>query len=542
MKFLKYTFLLALYLALHSCKNSQVDLLVTNAKIYTVNQDFSVAEAMAIKDGKILEIGNSQALQKKYKAKETLHAEGKYIYPGFIDAHTHFLRYGLTLQQADLVGTQSWEEVVQRVEDFAQNHTEGWLVGMGWNQNAWENKDFPDNQLLNEKFPDRPVMLGRIDGHALIANQKALDMAGITSDTKIEGGSVVLKNGKTTGVLIDNAMKILRSAVPEPDAELASKALLEAQKKCFAVGLTSVHDAGSEPRDVELMDSLQKSGKLKMNIYALIRESSESVRWLFERGKIKTERLEVRGFKALSDGALGSRGACLLMPYSDQPDWNGFLLNSPEHFDSLAKAVRQHDMQLATHAIGDSANRTILKIYAKYLKGENDLRWRIEHAQIVNENDFHYFKENQIVPSVQPTHATSDMYWAIDRVGKERLKNAYANKKLLNENSWISLGTDFPIEDISPLKTFYAAVFRQDASGFPQGGFQMENALSREEALRGMTIWAAKSAFQEKEKGSLEAGKSADFILLDKDIMEAPEKEILTTKVLKTYINGERVY
>ena len=261
-----------------------------------------------------------------------------------------------------------------------------------------------------------------------------------------------------------------------------------------------------------------------------------------KNGKIKTDRLHVCAFKVYADGALGSRGACLLQPYSDRPGWYGFLLSSKEHYDSVANIVSQMGWQMCTHAIGDSGNRRTLNIYSKYLKGKNDLRWRIEHVQVVNQNDFKLFGEYNIIPSVQPTHATSDMYWAADRLGNERVKGAYAYKQLLQQNGWIPLGTDFPVEDISPFKTFYAAVVRKDAKGWPDSGYQMENALTREETLRGMTIWAAKANFEENEKGSLEKGKFADFVILDDDLMKEVPEKLLHVKVWKTFVGGEKVY
>jgi predicted amidohydrolase YtcJ len=279
-----------------------------------------------------------------------------------------------------------------------------------------------------------------------------------------------------------------------------------------------------------------------MRFYILLSDEKKNFDYLEKKGIIKTDRLNVRSIKVYADGALGSRGACLLQPYSDKPDWSGFLLSSQAHFDSVANYIYSKGWQMCTHAIGDSGNRTMLNIYAKYLKGKNDLRWRIEHAQVVNQNDFKLVGENSIVPSVQPTHGTSDMYWAGDRLGKDRVKGAYAFKQLLNQNGWIPLGTDFPVEDISPFKTFYAAVIRKDAKGWPENGYQTENALTREEALRGITIWAAKANFEEKEKGSLEKGKFADFVILDKDLLKTDEKELLQTIVLKTFLNGEKVY
>lgn len=528
---------------LSSCSNKQkIDLLVYNATVYTVDSSFSKAEAIAVDKGRIVAVGNSKDLQNQFDAKEKIDAQGKYIFPGLMDAHSHFLDYGLGLNQADLVGTTSWDDVLDRVKKFSNENKEGWIVGNGWDQNDWTEKNFPNNEKLNELFPDRPVILSRIDGHAAIANNKALQLAGVKAGDKLEGGEVEVKNGKLTGILIDNATGLVYSKVPKPTTAQLTDALMDAQKNCFAAGLTTVSDCGLDYSMALLIDSLQKKNELKIRMYVMLTDSKRDYDFLFKNGKIKTDRLNVRAFKLFADGALGSRGACLLQPYSDKPGWTGFLLSSPEHFDSCAKIIAEHGFQMCTHAIGDSGNRTMLKIYAKYLKGKNDQRWRIEHAQVVNKNDFHYFGDYNIIPSVQPTHATSDMYWAGDRLGKERLKYAYANKELMNENGWIPLGTDFPVEDISPIKTFYAAVFRQDAKGFPAGGFEMENALTRQEAIRGMTIWAAKANFEEHEKGSLEKGKFADFVILDNDLMTTNEKDVLNTKVLKTFVNGEKVF
>jgi predicted amidohydrolase YtcJ len=367
-------------------------------------------------------------------------------------------------------------------------------------------------------------------------------MAGIKPGQTLVGGEVEVRNGELTGILVDNAVDLVSSRVPSPSIGQIKDALMAAQQNCFAVGLTTIDDCGIDYRTALLIDSLQKSKELKMRIYAMLSDDPNNYNFLFSKGKIKTDRLNVSAFKVYADGALGSRGAALLKPYSDKPGWSGFLLSSQQHFDSVANIISQHGFQMCTHAIGDSGNRTILNIYAKYLKGKNDRRWRIEHAQVINPADFHLFGQYSIVPSVQPTHATSDMYWAADRLGTDRVKGAYAFRQLLNENGWIPLGTDFPVEDISPFKTFYAAVFRIDANQFPKGGFQMENALTRQQAIKGMTIWAAKSNFEEKEKGSLEKGKWADLVILDKDLMRIDVKEVLSTSVLATIVGGETVY
>jgi predicted amidohydrolase YtcJ len=540
---MKYLIPATLLFVLLSCNQKEkADLLVYNATIYTVDTSFSTAEAMAIKDGKILATGKTAELDKAYDYKEKLDAEGKFIYPGFIDAHAHFAGYGMSLQTVNLVGTKSWEECIERVKAFANEHKEGWITGRGWDQNDWDLKEFPNNEALDTLFPDRPVLLTRVDGHAAIANAKALELAGINAGDTLTGGSIEEMEGSLTGILIDNAIDLVSAKIPNASKKQFKEALKDAEQNCFAMGLTTIDDCGLSYGNVEWIKELQTNGDLKMRLYVMLSDAKENYDYAAKNGMIKTDRLNVRSFKVYGDGALGSRGACLLEPYSDKAGHYGFLLSKPEHFDSVASWLSEKQWQMCTHAIGDSGNRTILNIYAKYLKEKNDLRWRIEHAQVVNQNDFNLFGKYSIIPSVQPTHATSDMYWAGDRLGAERVKGAYAYKQLLQENGWMPLGTDFPVEDISTFKTFFAAVIRKDAKGWPASGYQMENVLTREEAIRGMTIWAAKSNFEETEKGSLEKGKFADFVILDRDLMKAAENDILQTVVLKTFLGGEKVY
>lgn len=534
--------LIAIIVLLSGCSKPKADLVIYNAKIYTVNNKFDIEEAMAVKDGKILAVGSTADIRKQFAGTEELDANGKTIYPGFIDAHAHFYGYGESLQSADLTETKSWEEVVSRLVEFAKTHPDGWLTGRGWDQNDWPNKQFPSKEKLDSLFPNRPVMLERIDGHAAIVNQSALTAAGITKSFALTGGDIVEKDGKLTGLLIDNAVELVNNKIPAVNEAKAKKIFLDAQKNCFAAGLTTIDDCGLDYEAVEFIEKLQADKSLKMRLYVMLSDNEKNFDWLVKRCAIKTDRLNVRAFKVYADGALGSRGACLMHPYSDMPSKTGFLLSDIKHFEEVAKKLNEHNFQMCTHAIGDSANRSILKIYNKVLAGKNDKRWRIEHAQVVAQSDFNLFGSASVIPSVQPTHATSDMYWAADRLGRERVKGAYAYKQLMDQNGWIPLGTDFPVEQINPMFTFYAATARKDSKNYPQGGYQMENALTREQALRGMTIWAAKANFEEKEKGSLEVGKLADFVILENDLMKATDQQILKNKVIKTYINGEKVY
>ncbi len=534
--------LAATTLFLMSCNTKKADLVVYNARIYTVNEGFEVVEAMAINDGKILALGKSDDILSQYPAKETLNGQGKAIYPGFIDAHAHFFGYAQSLNNANLTEAKSWDEALARLQEFAKAHPEGWLTGRGWDQNDWPEKQFPTKDKLDRLFPDRPVLLTRIDGHAAIANQKALEIAGITKAYELTGGEIVEKNGKLTGVLIDNAVDLVNRKIPDLTHTQMKSLLLQAQNNCFAVGLTTIDDCGLDYDAVEGIEQLQKNGDLKMRFYVMLSDREKNYDYLIKRGAIKTNRLNVRSFKVYGDGALGSRGACLLHPYSDMPHKKGFMLSDLAHFEKVAKRINEHNFQMCTHAIGDSANRAILKIYNQVLGANNDKRWRIEHAQVVAPQDFELFGKAKIVPSVQPTHATSDMYWAQARLGKDRIKGAYAYKQLLKQNGWLPLGTDFPVEQINPMLTFYAATARKDATGWPAAGFQVENALTPEETIRGMTIWAAKSNFEENEKGSLEVGKFADFVWMENDLLKANAKQILENKVIRTYVNGEKVY
>ncbi|HEY0031613.1 MAG TPA: amidohydrolase [Bacteroidia bacterium] len=558
-----------LLLTLISCSSKQqVDLIVHNGIIYTVDSSFSNAESFAVKDGKFIAVGSNKEILEQYEAKEIIDAEGKAVYPGLIDSHCHFYGYGEGLQELNLVGTKSFEEVIEKVKEYAKTNPNEWIIGRGWDQNDWEIKEYPDRYLLDELFPTTPVFLKRVDGHAALANAEALKRAEVMSNTKVSGGVIEIdliteeqgakdnwlnlagsREAKRmhyplpipSGILIDNAVDIVQKVVPKPSEKSIQNSLLAAQKNCFAVGLTTIDDAGLEKNIVEKIDALQKSGELKMRIYAMLTDNKENSDYYLKTGPYKTDRLNVRSFKFYADGALGSRGACLSHPYSDKPEQQGFLLSKAEHFDSAAIKLTPRGFQMNTHCIGDSSVRIISRIGWRFVFEKHpSLRWRIEHAQVVDKNDFSFFQN--FIPSVQPTHATSDMYWAKERLGAERVKYAYAYNDLLKAAGMLALGTDFPVENINPMYTFYAAVARKDLKGFPEGGFQMENALSRENTMRGMTIWGAYANFEEQEKGSIEKGKFADFVILDNDIMKCDIDKVPNTKVVYTFVNGEKVY
>lgn len=543
---MKLLYILIALCSILSCNTkTRVDLIVHNAVVYTVDSNFTIAEALSVSGGKIVATGSNENILNHYTSDHITDARGKSIYPGFIDAHAHFYGYALSLQEVDLTGTKSWDECIERVKNFVKTKAiqpDQWIIGRGWDQNDWLDRSFPVKDRLDEIFPQNPVLLSRIDGHAAIANQVALNKAGVQPGDTIAGGLVEVNKGQLTGVLIDNAINRISTIIPEPGMPFLRTAFTQAEDNCFASGLTTIVDCGLLRRQVIQIDTLQRSGTLRMKLVALLSDSPENFDYYLREGPYKTDRLNVNGFKLYADGALGSRGACLLQPYHDKPGWSGFLLGNADHYEQVLKKIYNSSFQACTHAIGDSANRTILKLYAGILKNKNDRRWRIEHAQVIDSNDFKWFGRYSIIPSVQPTHATSDMYWAADRLGGERIKGAYAYRLLLQQNDWVALGTDFPVEDISPFKTFYAAVVRKDAQHFPPDGFQIENALTKEEALKGMTIWAAKGSFEEKEKGSLEKSKWADFIITDIDIMRCDPSDILKTKVQYTYVNGEKVY
>lgn len=529
-----------------------IDLLVKDATVYTVDPSFSVVESFVVRDGKIVDTGTSAEMERKYSADTVLSLKNRFIYPGWNDAHSHFVGYGLSLNNVELMGTRSIAEILERCKTFAENHPARrpgvdhtqpfWVTGRGWDQNDWTVQAFPGKEHLDKIFPDIPVLLRRVDGHAGWANSKALEIAGITSESRIAGGEVIVRNGEPTGILIDNAIHLVDMHIPIPGREATVAGIKMAEENCFAVGLTSLSDAGLTREVVQLLDSMHSAGTLKMRINAWLEPSEDNLNTYITNGMLQTELLTVGTVKLYADGALGSRGARLIEPYTDDPGNSGLFITEKAVLKKWCRLAYENNFQVATHCIGDAANRRMLEIYGGLLGGKNDRRWRIEHAQVIHPDDFELFGKYSIVPSVQPTHATSDMYWAEERLGADRMTGAYSYRTLMNQLGWIANGSDFPVEDINPLYGFYAAVARKDHEGYPAEGFIMSEALTREEALRAMTTWAAKAAFEEEFKGSLEKGKLADFVVTETDIMTTPEKNIPHIRVMQTYSGGTLVY
>ncbi|NNC82332.1 MAG: amidohydrolase [Flavobacteriales bacterium] len=540
-QFYSYLLLLSIFLSACNYQDTQVDMVVHNAVIYTVDDAFTVAEAMAIDSGRIVAIGPEREIMNKYKGEQMVDAGSRPIYPGFIDSHTHFVEHGLYENQVDLTGTKSWEECVERIQEFASSSPSLWIEGHGWDQNDWEIQQFPAKDALDRLFPDRPVILDRIDKHASLANSKALELALIEGPKRVIGGEIMVDDeGEMTGMLIDKAAYLVKDVIPAPDEDLLKRAMSRAQEDCFEYGITTVAEAGLDTTSIRLIQKMHAEGELLIRIYAMLL-ADDAGREFMKRGKVLEDRLTVRSVKLYGDGALGSRGAALKHDYHDKEGHRGALLHQPIFFKQWAALCDLYGFQMNTHCIGDRANQIILSVYQDQLKGTNDKRWRIEHAQVVTGNDIAMFGRNNILPSVQPVHAMSDMPWVEERIGAERVDGAYANASLLGENGLVLLGTDFPIEGMDPLQTFYASVFRKNAQGEPEEGWHMEESLTREQALRGMTIWGAIGNFEEEQKGSLEVGKVADFIIMDRDIMQVEESEILDSQVLSTFVHGVKV-
>jgi len=530
-----------------SCQKQAVDLIVFNAQVITLDDQRPEAQAIVIDQGKILFTGTNDEVFDVYESKNILDVQEKTVMPGIIDAHAHFYQLGLGLQEADLRGTESKQEVIERIREFSPYKTADFIVARGWDQNDWEDQSYPTKEDLDAVFPDVPVAVQRVDGHALWVNSKALLLAGIDKAGPVPGGMIMGDaQGKPNGILVDAPCDRVLEMIPEPSVEISARALQSAQDYCFSMGLTGVHDAGLKKPIIELIDSLQQADILRIKLDAMVSNIEPDVSYYLAKGPTVKHRLRVGGIKVYADGALGSRGAALRAPYSDDPGHFGAIITPMDQLRALADRALLAGFQVNTHAIGDSANVSVLGVYQEALAThitaqKEEVRWRIEHAQVVPPDYFGAFSKN-IIPSVQPTHATSDMYWVEERLGAQRMPGAYAYNSLLSQAGLLALGTDFPVEYVNPMLTLSAAVYRRDPSGYPESGFYPDEAITREQALKGMTLWAAYANFSENQRGSLSPGKDADFIVLDRNPLECPDHELSKIKVLNTFVDGQQVY
>ena len=533
----------------------RADLVLVNGMIYTVDQARPMASALAVRGGRILFVGSDvEARALASRSATVIDLGGRTVVPGIVDAHAHLLGLGNLLRRVNLAGSSSYDEVISRVKAFSKDVRPGeWILGRGWDQTRWPGREFPTHEALSRAFPNNPVVLDRVDGHAILANAKAMELAGVTAaTTDPTGGRIIrLASGAPSGVFVDNAETLISRAIPASTRADTRKAILAAIAEANRWGLTGIHDAGASAETIGIYEELAKAGNYNLRNYVMLSDPgglSPAARGDYLRrgpqSALYDGHLWIRAIKLYADGALGSRGAALLAPYADEPANSGLLVSTPDHIRATAAASLRSGFQVNIHAIGDRGNRIALDAveWALGHVPRANHRFRIEHAQVISPEDIPRFAKLGVIPSMQATHQTSDMRWAEARVGPQRIRGAYAWRSLLNTGVVIPNGTDFPVEEVNPLLTFHAAVTRQDPTGWPAGGWYPEQKMTREEALRSMTIWPAYAGFQESMLGSLTPGKYADFVVLDRDIMRVPDTEILGTRVVSTWIGGKRVY
>lgn len=548
-------------------KGEAVDIIIHNARIHTmVEGDDRVHEAIAIRDGKIIEIGPERQILNKYSADEYIDAGKKDVYPGWTDANGQMMDYARSKLSVNLTGCKSIDEMVLRIEKYHSKNKRAFIIGRGWDQSLWDG-EVPTNEKLNELFPDIPVCLFRIDGHALLANNYLIQKSGVIEQFRqhpemqnagrIETRTVTIEDPiiasrepgyilistpteVPSGVFVDDAMAPIVDILPDFSQRELAKALIEVQDELLIYGITGVHEAGLNDNDFKLFRRMVDKRKLKLNIYAMLYPTPENVKFAKNNGFWRNKNLYVRSFKVNADGSLGSRGAFLKQPYSDQPDHFGYLTTSQEEIHEVFDLCQLTGYQLNTHAIGDSTNRLMLDFCQEIFEYNPDHRWRIEHAQVVDTNDFNLFAASATIPSMQPTHATSDQYWAEDRIGANRMKGAYALNTLMRQAGMIAIGTGFPVEQVDPFKTIHAAVERKNGENFPSEGFQTNEAITLEECILGMTRWAAYASFQEDKIGTLEKGKDATISMFQKSVVSKSSFESNFAELV--LIKGKKVY
>ncbi|MDX5320051.1 MAG: amidohydrolase [Bacteroidota bacterium] len=526
-----------------SCRSTTpVDFVFYNGSIHHYGAEAATYSGLVIHEGKVVAVGNGDSLLQAYEAKEKIDLQGGHLYPGWHDAHAHFTGYARGLQELDFRGDTSWTQCMGKISAFIEaNPKNAWIRGRGWDQNLWGG-EYPDRSLLDSLFPNYFFYLSRVDGHAALVSGNVLEKLNMDTSTQIQGGLLLrdASGNNLNGILIDLATDMAAAQVPDLSDDEWETALLEAQSSCLAQGITAITEAGISLSMMQRIHKLQEQGKLQLKFIVMFSPGEEEFKFAEENGIFETANLKVSSFKLYADGALGSRGAWLKKPYCDHSG-QGLMLEDTAYFDSVCARIYQLGYQANTHCIGDAANGFILSTYAKYLGGVNDKRWRIEHAQVVDSQDFHFFKAYSIVPSVQPTHATSDMPWAEKRLCTDRMSGAYAYRSLLNVAGVLPLGTDFPVERIDPLHTVLAAVYRKNLELSPDHGFRTEEAISMVDCLRGMTWWPAWAGFKETQWGSLEPGKVADFVWYGEAIESAKPEDLVGMKPLQTWINGKQV-
>lgn len=544
---------LALALLHHLTDRRHASMLLVNGVVYTVNDRQPVAEAVAIANGKIAAVGTSEDLLARFQSAEVIDLKGRPVYPGFIDAHAHLEGLGAALMNLDLTGTTSPERVAALVAAAARDSVHGgWIRGRGWDQNRWPGKSFPARQTLDRVCPDVPVFLKRVDGHAAWVNTRVLTLAGITRDSPDPPGGRIIRDGKgePTGVFVDHAVAVLEELLPPPSDAERTEAIRRAVALCASYGLTEVHDMGVDLHGIALYESMIAAGQFPFRVYAAIEGSSPGAWEHFRTSRPIIDgfegRLTVRALKLYADGALGSRGAALFEQYADDPGNRGLTLTSRQELLTAATQALASGFQLCTHAIGDRANAIVLDVYAEALAAgrdkARDARFRVEHAQVLAPGDIMRFHALHVIPSMQPTHCTSDMPWAESRLGPVRIDGAYAWRSLLRQGNIIPAGSDAPVESPNPVWGFYAAVTRKDRDGRPAGGWHPGERMTREEALKAFTLWGAYAGFQEQVKGSIEPGKWADLVVLSDDIMRIDTEKIPEVQAEMTIIGGTIVF
>lgn len=536
-----FYFVLVLFLFSACFQGEKVDLIIHKGRIHIMNDALTVVEAMAIKDGKIIEVGPERQILNKYRADKVIDAKWKDIYPGFHDAHGHIFSLVNQRLNADLRKAASYYQMISILEKHHAKLKQKIIIGRGWDHSLWGETKLPNNKLLNEAFPDIPVALTRVDGHAMLINQAMMDLVGITEETTIDGGVIMADTAGLTGILLDNALYLVNNNLPEPSKEIIKEKILEIQEDFLSLGLTHIHEAGITEIERDILIELANENKLKINIYAMLFPTEDNIAFAEREGFYRNKHLSIRSFKVVEDGALGSHGACMLQPYTDAPYEHGILLNTPTELANIFKMAKELRYQVNTHCIGDSANRIVLNMIDTLMRDQKDHRWRIEHAQVIHPNDFQLFPAAGVIPSVQPTHATSDQRWAEHHIGKERLEGgAYAYKTLQETFGLVIFGTDFPIEDYDPFATIYAATQRKDLSGEPLNGFLPNEAVSFDVALKAMTSWAAIGCFEENTVGTLEAGKIANLVILDNPLKNT--NRFMPNYAWKTIVDGKIIF